>query len=118
MFSPGTSGQRAAQAGAAAPLATRAARRAALQQARRRRCAAAAEADSAAAAVPSAPSAPGRMTYRPESYNELVGDAAAALLKGVEAGLTRMEVEFPPIPTNIDGEAPRDERMARGPALR
>ncbi|KAI8470773.1 MAG: hypothetical protein J3K34DRAFT_419381 [Monoraphidium minutum] len=42
------------------------------------------------------------MTYRPESYSELVGDAAAAILRGAEAGLARMEVEFPPIPTNVD----------------
>jgi hypothetical protein len=51
----------------------------------------------------SAATAGGRMTYRPESYSELVGDAAAAMLQAVNAGVTRMEVEFPPIPTNIDG---------------
>ncbi|KIY95122.1 hypothetical protein MNEG_12840 [Monoraphidium neglectum] len=56
----------------------------------------------AAEASESAATASGRMTYRPESYAELVSDAAAALLQGVNAGLKRMEVEFPPIPTNID----------------
>lgn len=44
----------------------------------------------------------GRMTYRPMSYAELVSDAARAMLSAVESGITRMEVEFPPIPTNID----------------
>ena len=92
---------RNASAGGAAPLATCPAARTPLPL-RRRRCAAAAEADSAAAAP--APSAPGRMTYRPESYAELVSDAAAAMLNGIEAGVKRMEVEFPPIPTNVDGE--------------
>jgi hypothetical protein len=43
------------------------------------------------------------MTYRPESYSELVTDAAGALLAGVQSGLKRMEVEFPPIPTTVDG---------------
>lgn len=56
----------------------------------------------AASEIPA--TASGRMTYRPASYAELVSDAAAALLKGIDSGLTRMEVEFPPIPTNVDGE--------------
>jgi hypothetical protein len=54
------------------------------------------------------------MTYRPESYAELVSDAAAALLQGVNAGLKRMEVEFPPIPTNIDGGAPLSHSAGTG----
>lgn len=83
-------------AAAAAPAAA-----AAAFQPRRVLMRAAAEASSDAGGA--APSAAGRMTYRPESYAELVADAAGALAAGVAAGLTRMEVEFPPIPTNVDG---------------
>jgi hypothetical protein len=75
--------------------------------ARRPAAAAAAAAAAGDGAAPAAPSTEGRMTYRPESYSELITDAAAALLAGIDAGLTRMEVEFPTIPTSIDGAARR-----------
>jgi hypothetical protein len=45
----------------------------------------------------------GRTTYRPASFTELVGDAVAAVVTGLEDGLTRMEVEFPSV-SNVDGK--------------
>jgi len=47
--------------------------------------------------------AAGRMTYRPQSYAELVQDATKSVLTAIEDGIQLMEVEFPAIPTNIDG---------------
>jgi hypothetical protein len=47
--------------------------------------------------------ASGRQTYRPASFGELVNDATSAIRAAVEDGLTRLEVEFPPLPGNIDG---------------
>jgi hypothetical protein len=41
----------------------------------------------------------GRQTYKPETYNELLGDAANAMVRALGAGVTRMEVEFPAVPT-------------------
>ncbi|GMH39812.1 hypothetical protein BSKO_07710 [Bryopsis sp. KO-2023] len=38
----------------------------------------------------------GRMLYNPESYEVLVKDATNAVLKALDAGETRLEVEFPP----------------------
>lgn len=49
---------------------------------------------------------PGRQTYRPASFGELVNDATLAVKAAVADGLTRMEVEFPPLPGNVDGEGP------------
>jgi hypothetical protein len=46
----------------------------------------------------------GRSTYRPASFAEMVGDAVQCVLDGIANGLTRMEVEFPPVPTKLDGE--------------
>jgi hypothetical protein len=43
------------------------------------------------------------MTYRPQSYAELVQDATKSVLTAIEDGIKLMEVEFPAIPTNIDG---------------
>jgi len=43
------------------------------------------------------------MTYRPQSFEEMVDDAAGSVKEGIAAGLTRMEVEFPPLPTQLDG---------------
>eukprot|EP00983_Pelagomonas_calceolata_P000122 3875-Pelagomonas_calceolata.AAC.1 len=51
---------------------------------------------------PSTKSAGGRMTYRPQSFEEMVDDAAGSVKEGIAAGLTRMEVEFPPLPTQLD----------------
>lgn len=48
--------------------------------------------------------APGRQTYRPASFKELVTDATTALRSAIDDGLTRLEVEFPSLPGNIDGE--------------
>jgi len=42
------------------------------------------------------------MIYRPQSFQEIVTDASRAVLKAIGDGVTRMEVEFPPIPTSID----------------
>ena len=39
----------------------------------------------------------GRATYRPATYEEIVADSAAAILKAVNAGLTRLEVDFPSV---------------------
>jgi hypothetical protein len=52
---------------------------------------------------PASPAREGRMTYRPASYAEMVGDAATAVLAAMGNNITRMEVEFPPIPTKIEG---------------
>jgi hypothetical protein len=49
--------------------------------------------------------APGRQTYRPASFQELVKDATTSLKCAIEDGLTRLEVEFPALPGSIDGEA-------------
>lgn len=37
----------------------------------------------------------GRMTYNPSTFDEMISDAAAAVCRGLDSGLTRMEVEFP-----------------------
>ena len=47
--------------------------------------------------------AAGRMTYRPQSYAELVQDASKSVLAALEDGIKLMEVEFPAVPVNIDG---------------
>ena len=44
----------------------------------------------------------GRSTYRPSSYTELIDDAVASIVFGIEDGLKRMEVEFPAV-SNVDG---------------
>lgn len=48
---------------------------------------------------------PGRQTYRPASFQVLVQDATNAVKAAVKDGLTRLEVEFPALPGNIDGES-------------
>ena len=50
--------------------------------------------------------APGRQTYRPSSFQELVNDATASVRAAIGDGLTRLEVEFPALPGNIDGKWP------------
>lgn len=47
---------------------------------------------------------PGRQTYRPASFKELVTDATTSLRSAIDDGLTRLEVEFPSLPGNVDGE--------------
>lgn len=37
----------------------------------------------------------GRMTYNPSTFDEMIADASAAVCRGLETGMTRMEVEFP-----------------------
>ncbi len=49
--------------------------------------------------------AKGRQTYRPASFQVLVQDATNAVKAAVADGLTRLEVEFPALPGNIDGES-------------
>jgi hypothetical protein len=56
------------------------------------------------AAAPEARKA-GRMTYKPASYGELVQDATNSVLAALADGITLMEVEFPALPTNVDGAA-------------
>ena len=46
----------------------------------------------------------GRSTYRPESFDEMVTDASSALVEAMEAGLSELEVEFPPLPSSVDSE--------------
>lgn len=53
-------------------------------------------------ASPSSDRSSGRDTYQPSSYRELVGDAAAAVAAALEAGETRLEVEFPPTPGGVN----------------
>eukprot|EP00191_Tetraselmis_sp_GSL018_P000570 CAMPEP_0177597688 /NCGR_PEP_ID=MMETSP0419_2-20121207/11862_1 /TAXON_ID=582737 /ORGANISM="Tetraselmis sp., Strain GSL018" /LENGTH=317 /DNA_ID=CAMNT_0019089909 /DNA_START=328 /DNA_END=1281 /DNA_ORIENTATION=- len=43
------------------------------------------------------------MTYRPESFDELVEDACNSIQAGFQDGLKYMEVEFPPLPGQVDG---------------
>lgn len=57
--------------------------------------------------------AAGRMTYRPESYAVLVQDVANSVLAAIEDGIKLMEVEFPAVPANIDGEATSPTPAAR-----
>eukprot|EP00798_Chlamydomonas_sp_ICE-L_P008024 gene8024-1254_t len=59
---------------------------------------AATEADVAPAAGPG----PGRMTYRPESFEEMVKDASKSVLAAIKAGIPLMEVEFPPVPVRVE----------------
>lgn len=35
------------------------------------------------------------MTYNPSTFDEMIADASAAVCRGLETGMTRMEVEFP-----------------------
>ena len=60
-------------------------------------CSAAAE-----TARTSGASSSGRDTYQPSSFRELVGDAAVAIAAALEAGETRLEVEFPPVPGGVN----------------
>ncbi|KAJ9508403.1 hypothetical protein QJQ45_011925 [Haematococcus lacustris] len=45
----------------------------------------------------------GRMSYRPASFSVIVEDAVQCVADGIKNGLTRMEVEFPPVPVRLDG---------------
>eukprot|EP00803_Ostreobium_quekettii_P000530 evm.model.scf_1159.4 EVM.evm.TU.scf_1159.4 scf_1159:31393-34943(-) len=42
------------------------------------------------------------MTYKPESFDELVRDAVRAVSAAIEEGNRRLEVEFPPLPGSVD----------------
>lgn len=55
--------------------------------------------DDAAAKSPEESPEFGRQTYKPATYNELISDAANAMVRALDAGTTRMEVEFPAVPT-------------------
>ncbi len=64
---------------------------------------------SASASASSSPSSSrrsraGRATYAPATFDELVDDASTALLAALDDGLTRIEVEFPALPGDKDGE--------------
>jgi len=41
--------------------------------------------------------------HRPESFSVIVDDASSSVLQGIKAGLRYMEVDFPPVPTQLDG---------------
>lgn len=41
---------------------------------------------------------------RPESFAAMVDDAAGSVKEGIAAGLQKMEVDFPPVPTQLDSE--------------
>lgn len=45
-------------------------------------------------------------TFAPENLMNVTKDAAQGIIAGLNAGLTRMEVEFP-LTTEINGECPR-----------
>jgi hypothetical protein len=45
----------------------------------------------------------GRMTYKPQSYGEMVDDAVEAVAVAIGDGLKWLEVEFPALPTIVDG---------------
>lgn len=41
--------------------------------------------------------------YKPKSYDELVADAARTLKSALDDGLTRIEIDFPPLPSSVAG---------------
>ncbi|KAL1533282.1 Protein lpa3 [Salvia divinorum] len=43
----------------------------------------------------------GVAVYKPRSYQVLVSDAANSLFNALQDGKTRMEIDFPPLPTNV-----------------
>ncbi|XP_041020831.1 protein LOW PSII ACCUMULATION 3, chloroplastic [Juglans microcarpa x Juglans regia] len=43
----------------------------------------------------------GVSVYKPKSYQVLVTDAANSLARAIEDGKTRLEIDFPPLPSNI-----------------
>lgn len=45
----------------------------------------------------------GRMTYQPDSFDDLLQDACAAVEAAIDDGQKRMEVEFPPLPSSVSG---------------
>ncbi|KAJ6837149.1 protein LOW PSII ACCUMULATION 3, chloroplastic [Iris pallida] len=45
--------------------------------------------------------ASGVSVYKPKSYEVLVSDAARSLVYALEDGKTRLEIDFPPLPSNI-----------------
>eukprot|EP00210_Caulerpa_lentillifera_P004340 g4139.t1 len=45
----------------------------------------------------------GRMTYQPDSFNDLLEDACSAVEAAIDDGQIRLEVEFPPLPSSISG---------------
>ncbi len=67
----------------------------------RLRCAASAQ--RAEASGGDVASAKGRMTYRPASYAVIVADAVRALQAAMRDGERLLEVEFPPLPSSMDG---------------
>lgn len=44
---------------------------------------------------------PGVSVYKPKSYEVLVSDAARSLLFALQEGKTRLEIDFPPLPSSI-----------------
>lgn len=52
----------------------------------------------------------GRSTYQPASFDEMVTDASNACVEAIKAGLSQLEVEFPPLPSSVDSE-PNDDAL-------
>jgi Domain of unknown function (DUF1995) len=65
-------------------------------------CKAAAQEQAETTSSASSSKASGRETYRPESFQELVQDATDSIVAALQKGLTKLEVEFPPLPSNVD----------------
>lgn len=47
----------------------------------------------------------GRMMYRPQTFSELVDDSVASILAALDSGITKMEVDYPPLPDSMGGTA-------------
>eukprot|EP00873_Tetraselmis_striata_P001072 jgi/Tetstr1/421336/TSEL_012307.t1 len=65
------------------------------------RCEATNASSSSDAQVTNKPGA--RMLYAPASYDVLIQDACTAIQAGIANGLDHLEVEFPPVPGQVDG---------------
>lgn len=46
----------------------------------------------------------GRMTYRPQTFMDLITDVVGSIAAAVADGENRLEVEFPPLAGNADGK--------------
>jgi hypothetical protein len=69
-----------------------------------------------AAAPLARPPADGRPTYAPPTFTALVADATASLAAALQDGKKLVEVEFPALPGDKDGEKKREEREKIGNA--
>mmetsp|Transcript_33103 Transcript_33103/g.105497 ORF Transcript_33103/g.105497 Transcript_33103/m.105497 type:complete len:368 (+) Transcript_33103:1-1104(+) len=73
-------------------------------------CFAAEKAAAASAAeTGAAPTDVGRPTYRPATFAEMVQDSVNACTKAMAKGMTRMEIEFPPLPNSVSSYEGRSD---------